>query len=44
MKIKWIDKIMNEELWRIIYQNLIENEIKRRNGIGLDIYYVKKQK
>ena len=30
MNIKWIDKIINEELWRTIYKKLIENYIKRR--------------
>jgi hypothetical protein len=30
MNIKWIDKITNEELWRITQQKPIENEIKRR--------------
>jgi hypothetical protein len=36
MNIKWIDKITNEELWRIIQQKPIENQIKRRkwNWIG----------
>jgi hypothetical protein len=32
----WIDKITNEELWRITQQKQIENQIKRRkwNLIG----------
>jgi len=30
MKIKWADKITNEELWRITHQKSIENQIKRR--------------
>ena len=30
MNIKWIDKITNEELWRIPQQKPIENQIKRR--------------
>ena len=36
MNIKWIDKITNEELWRITHQKSIENQIKRRkwNWIG----------
>ena len=36
MKIKWTDKITNEELWRITQQKSIENQIKRRkwNWIG----------
>jgi hypothetical protein len=36
MNIKWTDKITNEELWRIIQQKPIENQIKRRkwNWIG----------
>jgi hypothetical protein len=36
MNIKWIDKITNEELWRITQQKPIENQIKRRklNWIG----------
>jgi len=36
MSIKWTDKITNEELWRIIHQKSIENQIKRRkwNWIG----------
>jgi len=36
MNIKWTDKIMNEELWRITHQKSIENQIKRRkrNWIG----------
>jgi hypothetical protein len=36
MKTKWIDKIANEELWRITQQKPIENQIKRRkwNWIG----------
>ena len=36
MKIKWTDKITNEELWRIIQQKSIENQMKRRkwNWIG----------
>ena len=32
MNIKWMDKITNEELWRITHQKSIENQIKRRNG------------
>jgi hypothetical protein len=36
MNIKWINKITNEELWRITQQKPIENQIKRRkwNSIG----------
>jgi hypothetical protein len=36
MKIKWTDKITNEEVWRITQQKPIENQIKRRkwNWIG----------
>jgi hypothetical protein len=36
MNIKWMDKITNEELWRITLQKPIENQIKRRkwNWIG----------
>ena len=36
MNIKWIDKITNEELWRITQRKSIENQIKRRkwNWIG----------
>jgi hypothetical protein len=36
MNIKWIDKITNEELWRITQQKPIENQLKRRkwNWIG----------
>ena len=36
MNIKWTVKIINEELWRIIYQKLIDNQMKRRklNWIG----------
>jgi hypothetical protein len=30
MNIKWTDKITNEELWRIIQNKPIENQIKRR--------------
>jgi len=30
MNIKWTDKVMNEELWRITHQKSIENQIKRR--------------
>jgi hypothetical protein len=30
MNVKWIDKITNEELWRITQQKPIENQIKRR--------------
>jgi hypothetical protein len=30
MHIKWIDKIKNEEVWRITQQKAIENRIKRR--------------
>jgi len=38
MNIKWTNKIMNEELWRITHQKSIENQIKRRNGIQLDTH------
>jgi len=31
MNIKWTDKIMNEELWRITHQKSIGNHTKRRN-------------
>ena len=36
MDLKWTDKIMNEELWRIARQKSMENQIKRRkwNWIG----------
>ena len=36
MSIKWTNKIMNEELWRITHEKSIENQIKRRkwNWIG----------
>ena len=36
MKIKWTDKIRNEELWRITQKKSIENQIKERkwNWIG----------
>jgi len=36
MSIKWTNKITNEELWRIIHQKAIDNQIKRRkwNWIG----------
>jgi len=36
MNIKWIDKITNEELWRITQQKPIEIQIERRkwNWIG----------
>jgi len=36
MNIKWTNKITKEELWRIIYQKSIDNQIKRRrcNWIG----------
>ena len=36
MNIKWTDKIMKEELWRITHQKSIESQIKRRkwNWIG----------
>ena len=36
INIKWIDKITNEELWRITKQKSIEIQIKRRkwNWIG----------
>ena len=36
MKIKWTDKITNEELWRLTQQMSIGNQIKRRkwNWIG----------
>jgi hypothetical protein len=30
MNIKWIDRITNEELWRITQQKPIENQTKRR--------------
>jgi hypothetical protein len=30
MNIKWLDKITNEELWRITQQKPTENQIKRR--------------
>jgi hypothetical protein len=30
MNIKWIEKITNEELWRITQQKPTENQIKRR--------------
>jgi hypothetical protein len=45
MKIKWTDKITNEELWRITEQKSVENQIKRRkrNWIGNTIHYAKKQ-
>jgi len=42
MNIKWTAKITNEELLRITHQNPTENQIKK-NGIGLDTRYVKKQ-
>ena len=32
MNIKWINKIINEELWRITQQKPIENQIKRRKS------------
>ena len=28
MNIKWTNKIMNEELWRITHQKSIDNQIK----------------
>jgi hypothetical protein len=34
MNIKWVDKITNEELWRIAQQKPTEIE----NGIGLDTH------
>jgi hypothetical protein len=36
MNIKWIDKITNEELWRITQQKPVQNQIKRRkwNWVG----------
>jgi hypothetical protein len=36
MNIKWFDRITNEDLWSIIQQETIENQIKRRkwNRIG----------
>jgi hypothetical protein len=36
INIKWTDKITNEELWTIIQQKPIENQIKRKkwNWIG----------
>jgi len=36
MKIKWTDKITNEELWRITHQKSIDNQLKIRkwNWIG----------
>jgi hypothetical protein len=36
MNIKWINKITNEELWRITRKKPIENQIKRRkwNWVG----------
>jgi len=36
MNIKWTDKIMNEELWRITHQKSTEKQIKRTkwNWIG----------
>jgi len=36
MNIKWTDRVMNEELWRITRQKSIENQIKGRkqNWIG----------
>jgi hypothetical protein len=40
MNIKWINKITNEELWRITQQKPIENRIKRRkwNWIGYTLH------
>ena len=36
MNIKWTDKITNEELWSIIHEKSIDNQIKRSkwNWIG----------
>jgi hypothetical protein len=31
MKIKWFDRITNEDLWSITQQEATENQIKRRN-------------
>jgi len=40
MNIKWTDKIMNEELWRVTHQKSIENQINRRkwNWIGRTLH------
>ena len=43
MNTKWTDKITNEELRRITKQKPIEIKIRRRNVIGLDTHYAKKQ-
>jgi hypothetical protein len=38
MNIKWIDKVTNEELWRITQQKLIENQIRGRKK-KMELYW-----
>ena len=35
MNVKWMDKITNDELWRIIQQKPIENQTKSRKWIKM---------